>query len=293
MQKKKSIREKLVNKNRNIEQLNHAIPENTNNSPSTPSSSTSTPLANNPYQTRQSIGKALSRTRISNQVGLTIENQRTQNVRKSPLLTDETRIVASNFYFRPDIAYTMLGIYDTIIEPIQAKSSLGNIISLCFYERLTIFIVNYMTGTLIKLCHTFCTFWDIHLRSVLLFNDSPKDQCTCQMQENLFLKSEAMGIPYDSSFWEKVLCSTQPKSECWLVKCHECQDGRWFVSLKPLNSVTTLRQREKVVINKNNRSNESNETARQEMNSKPKKKVFTRWRCNSHQLFIGEVLVFL
>ena len=68
----------------------HAIPENTNNSPSAPSSLKSKPLTSNAYQSRWSFGKVLSRTQkslpisprkrpamvaaLANRIGLTIEN---------------------------------------------------------------------------------------------------------------------------------------------------------------------------------------------------------------------------
>ena len=78
-----------------------------------------------------------------------------------------------------------------------------------------------------------------------------------------------MDIPYDSFFWEKLLFSTLPNRCYWVVKCHKCQDGQKCVPLKSLNNVTTLRQWERVVINKKKQSDESNETAQQGMDSQP------------------------
>lgn len=107
----------------------HVILENNSNSPSAPSSLTSKPLTSNAYQSRWSFGTVLSRTQkslpisprkrvamvaaLANHIGLTIENQKTQNDRKSQQLTDKTRTVVSSFYFCPGI-YTMPRIDDTV-----------------------------------------------------------------------------------------------------------------------------------------------------------------------------------
>ena len=118
--------------------------------------------------------------------------------------------------------------------------------------------------------------------------------------ENLFLKLEAMGISYDSSFWEKILCSTEANSDCWLSKCDQCNMGKNVVPPKPCNSSTKLRQWEKVIIDKNNQLERQDELDQQEIqipipenrNQSPqqKQKVSSRLQCNSRQIFVGEVL---
>ena len=42
---------------------------------------------------------------------------------------------------------------------------------------------------------SFSTFCNLRPKNVLLLGDSPKEQCKCQIHENLFLKLETMGAP--------------------------------------------------------------------------------------------------
>lgn len=41
---------------------------------------------------------------------------------------------------------------------------------------------------------SFSTFCKARPKNFLLMGDSPKEQCKCQIHENLFLKLEAMGV---------------------------------------------------------------------------------------------------
>ena len=66
---------------------------------------------------------------------------------------------------------------------------------------------------------SFSTFCNPQPKNVLLMGNSPLHQCKCHIHENLFLKLEAMGLTYDSSWWESVLCNTLPNSDCWKNKC--------------------------------------------------------------------------
>ena len=74
-----------------------------------------------------------------------------------------------------------------------------------------------------------------------------------------------MGILYDSSFWEKVLCSTESNSDCWLSKCEQCNRGKKVVPAKPCNSSTTSKQWEKVIVDKNNQLDRQDELDLQEI----------------------------
>ena len=73
---------------------------------------------------------------------------------------------------------------------------------------------------------SFSTFYNLRPKNVLLLGDSPKEQCKCQIHENLFLKLEKMGCAYERSWWETVLCATSPNSPCWHNTCVECKDGK-------------------------------------------------------------------
>ena len=62
---------------------------------------------------------------------------------------------------------------------------------------------------------SFSTFRNLQPKNVLMMGNSPSHQCKCQIHENLCLKLEAIGLTYDSSWWESVLCNTRPNSDCW------------------------------------------------------------------------------
>ena len=47
--------------------------------------------------------------------------------------------------------------------------------------------------------------------------------------ENFFLKLEALDIEYTSNYWNGILCDATRNSECWLLKCEECKDGKKIV----------------------------------------------------------------
>ena len=92
--------------------------------------STPTTPITNPYGTKQSYGKALARTRrslpmsprkkvavvagLASDVGLTLENNMNRNLRKSHGLSDDTKTAVGEFYYRPDISYTMPGMNDVM-----------------------------------------------------------------------------------------------------------------------------------------------------------------------------------
>ena len=77
---------------------------------------------------------------------------------------------------------------------------------------------------------SFSTFCNLQPKNVLMMGNSPSHQCKCQIHENLFLKLEAIGLTYDSSWWESVLCNTLPNSDCW-------KSSR--ILLQKLNSIKT------------------------------------------------------
>ena len=69
-------------------------------------------------------------------------------------------------------------------------------------------------------------FCDLHPKNVLLLRDSPKDQCKCMIQENLFLKRTVIGISYDSTLWYNVQCNGKSNNDCWESKCLDARMER-------------------------------------------------------------------
>ena len=65
----------------------------------------------------------------------------------------------------------------------------------------------------------------------------------------------ALGIKYDTQLWEKLLCETQPNSNCWFNQCEECKNGRKIPSLvkKELNDLVEYSQWEFVMVKKKNK----------------------------------------
>ena len=129
---------------------------------------------------------------------------------------------------------------------------------------------------------SFPTFCD--LKNALLA-DSPKDQCRCLIHENLFLKLDAIGILYDCSFWTKVLCSVEDKNDGWNARCDDCKNGKKLVPVKLLSATTSLRQWEKVVVEKQNDEDED-----ESMDNVNKKKFVTKLQCWSEQVYVGEAV---
>ena len=59
-----------------------------------------------------------------------------------------------------------------------------------------------------------CNLWQ---RNILLLQNSTKSQCKFLIHEKVFLKLEAIGEVYNSSLWNKVLCSVELNRDCWLA----------------------------------------------------------------------------
>ena len=91
---------------------------------------------------------------------------------------------------------------------------------------------------------TFCNF---RPKNVLLLDESPKQQCKCQIHENLFLKLEPMGICYEKDWGNIMLYDSTPNSDCWQSMFKECIDGQEMVPSKSLASVVSYKQWEKSV----------------------------------------------
>ena len=98
---------------------------------------------------------------------------------------------------------------------------------------------------------SFSTFCNPQPKNVLLMGNSPLHQCKCQIHENLFSKLEAMGLTYDSSWWESVLCNTLANSDCWKNECKICMDGKNFDPSKSLSAITPYKQWEDLEVPRN------------------------------------------
>ena len=96
---------------------------------------------------------------------------------------------------------------------------------------------------------SFSSFCDLRPKNVLLLQDTPRDQCKCEIHENLLLKLEAMGHSYDRNmFWEEILCDASPNSAGWLHDCENCKDGRKFITMLSLNAIVTYKQWESIAV---------------------------------------------
>ena len=133
----------------------------------------------------------------------------------------------------------------------------------------------------------FSIFCNLCPKNVLLLADSPKNQCRCLIHENLFLKLDVMGISYDFYFWTKVLCSTDDISNCWNSKCNDCKNGKKLVPMNLLNAMSTLKQWEKVTVEKENDQDED-----ESMDNINKKKYVTKYllQCQRKQVYVREVV---
>ena len=108
------------------------------------------------------------------------------------------------------------------------------------------------------------------------------DTCKCQTRENLFLKLDAMGCSYDSSFWGEVLFDTSEYSNCWLSKCDGCREGKKFSPKKRMDSLTIYKQWKTILSPTNRKGNQNDE------NEEPKK-FFQKLQILSEQVTVGEV----
>ena len=104
---------------------------------------------------------------------------------------------------------------------------------------------------------SFSTFCNFCPKNVLLLDESPKQQCKCQIHENLFLKLEAMGIYYEKDWSNTMLCNSTPNSDCWKNMCKECIDGKKIVPSKSLTSVFSYKQWEKVEVASHSKDTET------------------------------------
>ena len=103
------------------------------------------------------------------------------------------------------------------------------------------------------------TFFNFRPKNVLLLDESPKQQCKCQIRENLFLNLEAMGICYEKDWGNIMLYDSTPNSDCWQSMFKECIDGQKIVPSKSLASAVSYKQWEKLEVPSQSKDTETYE----------------------------------
>ena len=128
--RKRSTRSKLE-RDRKCHTGKKARQENSNTIKTSSPCASSTPLPKiNPYNTKQSYGKAVAPSRkalpicprkklavvagLASHVGLNLETKMDHNLKNLRGLSEETKSAARDFFFRLDISYTMPGLNDVI-----------------------------------------------------------------------------------------------------------------------------------------------------------------------------------
>ena len=175
---------------------------------------------------------------LASDVGLNLETKMEGNLKNLRGLSEEAKFTARDFFFQPDISYTMPGLNDvvTVWDDSGKKKLRKYYFTMFLREAHEVYCQTQDNPA------SFSTFCNLHPKTILLLADSPKDQYRCLIHENIFLELDAMGISYDSSLKTKVLCSINDNIDCWNSKCDDCKNGKKLVPMKLLNATTNLRQ---------------------------------------------------
>ena len=105
-----------------------------------------------------------------------------RNMKNLRGLSEEAKSAARDFFFRPDISYTMPGLNDviTVWDDSEKKKLRKYFFAMFFREAHEVYCQTQDNPV------SFSTFCNLHPKNVLLLADSPKDQCRCLIHENLF-----------------------------------------------------------------------------------------------------------
>ena len=203
-----------------------------------------------PYVRPQSLGKAVRKSvrllpysptkqklvvaGLAKYVGLQIKdvterNLHGENQRGNQGLPDNTVSLIKEFFYRPDIVYTAPGMRDemTVWEN-GVKSKLRKHFLTMFMREAFALFKEFNPDVSVS----FSKFCSLRPPNVLLLENSPVDQCKCRHHENFRLKMKSLGVEYDQSWWQKVLCTSGDLlSQCWKSECETCKAGKLF--LKP------------------------------------------------------------
>ena len=220
------------------------------------------------FKSKQSLGKAMSRVSnalpssprkqkevisgLAQRIGLQLKEKMERQINQP---SSELQDAIKKFYYREDIVYTMPGKDDlmTVKHPVFGKQRL-RVHYLNMYLREAHAVFQALEPDHASNC-SFAYFAKQRPKNVKLVGETPKDQCQCILHENFKLKMSALGIKYDTQLWEKLLCETQPNSNCWFNQCEECKNGRKIPSLvkKELNDLVEYSQWEFVMVKKKNK----------------------------------------
>ena len=134
-------------------------------------------------------------------------------------------------FYRTDIVYKMPGKVDELtIWDDEGKHNLHKYyLTMYLKEAQTLYLESGENEGDKWSLSAFC---NLHWKNVLLLGDSLKEQCKCQVHENFFLKLEATGCSYGSSWLENVLWDIYPNNPCWNNRCKDCKDGKRLIPKK-------------------------------------------------------------
>ena len=133
---------------------------------------------------------------IAAEVGLKVENSFLKRVNAT--ITDEVKERVKEFFLRSDISYTAPGIKDEIVVWDDSGKKRKRKYYLTMFLREAHAVYKDVHPEEENNC-SFSLFCQLRPNNVLLFGDTPTEQCKCQIHENFFLKLEAMGISYEKS----------------------------------------------------------------------------------------------
>ena len=153
-------------------------------------------------------------------------------------LSESRKTAVMDFYFRPDVVYTMPGMKDEMV----AWDSDGNkqrkrkyFLTMFLHEAFIIYRSEVDEPV------SFAKFCELRPENVLLLKNSPNDQCKCLTHENLRLQLTGLKVAYESQkFWTEVLCDATTNSVCWRQNCDVCVNGQLLqlpVNIEPDSQV--------------------------------------------------------
>ena len=148
------------------------------------------------------------------------------NLKPVHSLTEEEENVIKNFFFEPDVVYTLPGLKDEKTVWVKGEKQ----------KLRKYYLIMYLKEAfqLFKLAHPeikigFSKFASLLPVNVLLLKDQPSDQCKCRFHENFSLKLKGLNITYADDFWSKHLCAhDQYDNVCWKGECEKCCAGKLF-----------------------------------------------------------------
>ena len=218
------------------------------------------PLAQNPYKQQQSSGNTINKCRVellqsprknkavvsvlAKEVGLHLQNEYEKQTHGNTI-SEELKAEIETFYTRSDISYMMPRAKDEIViwgSAGKKRRECKYYLTMYLRKAYDVFKETVADGK----CHSFSAFCKLRPSNVLLLNDTPKEQCKCQIHESFFMRLEPMGYSYGNG--GNVFCDVSENSKWWLSECQSCRNGKKLVPTKPCNFETVYKQWEYVYI---------------------------------------------